>query len=153
MNQGYYRYPTIAGDRLVFVCEDDLWSVSAQGGIATRLTVSFGACSMPRLSPDGQSIAFISNDEGNPEVFVMPANGGQPERRTFLGSSVAAVTGWSSDGSDIYFVANPTAWYEGETRPFAIGRDGGAPRELHVGHARSLSFGPNGGMALGRNAN
>jgi len=153
MNQGYYRYPTIAGERLVFVCEDDLWSVPVQGGVATRLTVSFGACSMPRLSPDGQSIAFVSNDEGNPEVYVMPAGGGQPERRTFLGSTVASVVGWSADGSDIYFVANPNAWYEGETRPFAVARDGGTPRELHVGHARSFSFGQNGGMVLGRNAN
>ena len=36
MNQGYYRYPTIAGDRIVFVCEDDLWSVSADGSVAWR---------------------------------------------------------------------------------------------------------------------
>ncbi|HEX8805992.1 MAG TPA: hypothetical protein VF741_03540, partial [Candidatus Aquilonibacter sp.] len=70
MSQGYYRYPTIAGDRIVFVCEDDLWSVAATGGTATRLTVSFGTCTTPKLSPDGTTIAFISNDDGNPEVYV-----------------------------------------------------------------------------------
>ena len=89
--QGYYRYPTIAGDRIVFVCEDDLWSVPAQGGAATRLTVSFGTCSYPRLSPDGAWIAFVSTDEGNPEVYVMPASGGQPRRVTFLGGTLTMV--------------------------------------------------------------
>jgi tricorn protease len=152
MNQGYYRYPTIAGDRIVFVCEDDLWSVAAGGGTATRLTVSFGSCSYPRLSPDGQWVAFVSTDEGNPEIYVMPAHGGQPERLTFLGSTQAAVTGWSPDGSEIEFVANPTAWYEGETRPFAVAR-GGSPREIVVGHARALSRGAGGRVAIGRNAN
>ena len=44
--QGYYRYPTIAGDRIVFVCEDDLWSLPAGGGTATRLTASFGLAEM-----------------------------------------------------------------------------------------------------------
>ena len=152
MTQGYYRYPTIARDRIVFVCEDDLWSVSAAGGTATRLTVSFGTCLTPRLSPDGETIAFVSNDDGNPEIFVMPATGGRPRRITFLGSTIAHVMGWSADGSEIYFVANPQAWYEGETRPFAIPANGGEPRELNVGHARTFSFGPNGGMVLGRNA-
>jgi tricorn protease len=150
MNQGYYRYPTIAGDRIVFVCEDDLWSVAASGGIATRLTVSFGMCSFPRLSPDSESIAFISTDEGNPEVYVMPSTGGMPERLTFLGASQAAVTGWSADGTVIYFVANPTSWDE-QTRPFAVAR-GGVVRDLNLGHARSLAATNAHGMAIGRNA-
>ena len=144
MDQGYYRYPSIARDRIVYVCEDDLWSVAAAGGDGVRLTVSFGTCSFPRLSPDGESIAFVSTDEGNPELYVMPARGGEPRRLTFLGATLAWPTGWSEDGSEIYFVANPTTWYEGETRPFAISRGGGAPRELNLGHARALSFGPAG---------
>ncbi len=152
MSQGYYRYPTISGDRIVFVCEDDLWSVPAGGGVATRLTVSFGTCSTPRLSPDGSTIAFISTDDGNPEVYVMPAGGGKPQRLTFLGSTLAQVVGWSSDGREIHFVANARAWYEGETRPFTIARDGGAPRDLQLGHARAFSAGPNGALVLGRNA-
>ena len=114
--------------------------------------MSFGTCSFPRLSPDGEWIAFVSTDEGNPELYVMPARGGEPRRLTFLGATLAWTTGWSEDGSEIYFVANPTTWYEGETRPFAISRDGGAPRELNLGHARSLSFGPRGRLAIGRNA-
>ncbi|MBV8372559.1 MAG: PD40 domain-containing protein, partial [Candidatus Eremiobacteraeota bacterium] len=148
MSQGYYRYPTIAGDRIVFVCEDDLWSVSAEGGIATRLTASFGMCSFPRFSPDGSSIAFISTDEGNPEVYVMPASGGVPERLTFLGAAQAAVTGWSGD--EIFFVANPTSWDE-QTRPFAVSRSGSV-REVHLGHARSLATVDGNVVAVGRNA-
>ncbi|HYL28065.1 MAG TPA: PDZ domain-containing protein [Candidatus Nitrosotalea sp.] len=152
MDKGYYRYPSIAGDRILYVCEDDLWSAPAEGGRGTRLTVSFGSCSFPRLSPDGELVAFISTDEGNPELYVMPAGGGEPLRLTYLGASVASATGWSADGSEIYFVANPTTWYEGETRPFAISRAGGTPRELNLGHARSFSFGPGERLVIGRNA-
>ncbi len=151
MDQGYYRYPTIAGDRIVFACEDDLWSVGAQGGVAMRLTASFGTCSYPRLAPDGGSIAFVSTDEGNPELYQMPATGGEPHRLTFLGSTLLSVIGWSRDGEDIFFVANPTSWYEGETRPFAIAKGGGEPRELNLGHARGLSFSSEGRLVLGRN--
>jgi tricorn protease len=151
MDQGYYRYPTIAQDRLVYVCEDDLWRVQADGGNAVRLTVSFGACSFPQLSPDGETIAFVSTDEGNPEIYVMPARGGEPRRLTFLGATLAWTTGWSPDGNEILFVANPNTWYEGETRPFSIAKDGGTPRELNLGHARALSFGSDGRLAIGRN--
>lgn len=153
MNEGYYRYPTIAGDRIAFICEDDLWSASLHGGSGTRLTASFGTCTHPRLSPDGTKVAFVSTDEGNPEVFVMPSKGGQPQRLTFLGSTQASVSGWSADGSEIYFVANPVAWFEGETRLFAVAPDGTAnPRELRLGHARAVAFSGDGKVAVGRNA-
>ena len=36
-HQGYYRTPSINGSTIVFVCEDDLWSVDAGGGIAAQL--------------------------------------------------------------------------------------------------------------------
>ncbi len=151
MTEGYYRYPAIASHRLAFICEDDLWTVDAAGGTAVRLTVSFGSCSFPRFSPDGRWIAFTSTDEGHPEVYIMPAEGGQPRRLTFLGSTVAWTTGWSDDGSEILFVANPGSWYPNETRAFAVPREGGATRELPFGHAKSLCIANDGSVAIGRN--
>jgi tricorn protease len=151
MEQGYYRYAAVAGDRIVFACEDDLWSASLGGGRATRLTATPGGCSTPRMSPDGTQIAFIATDEGHPELYVMPAGGGRPRRLTFLGGSLAAACAWNQDGSEIYFVSNPSAWYERETRGFAIAPAGGTPRELQLGHMKSIFPGPEGRFAIGRN--
>ena len=151
MNEGYYRFPTIAHDRVVFVCEDDLWTVPVAGGAAIRLTANPGPCSTPRLSPDGKNVAYIANHEGHPELYVMPSEGGNVRRLTYLGSSMAVTCGWSDDGREIFFLANPSTWYERELRGFAIDVNGGIPRELHLGHMRSLGLGPDGHMAIGRN--
>ena len=151
MDQGYYRYPTLAGDRVVFVCEDDLWSAPLAGGSAVRLTATPGACSTPRLSPDGSQIAFTATDEGHPELYVMPAGGGQPRRLTFLGGTVASTSAWSPDGNEILFVSNPSAWYLRETRAFAVPASGGTPRELGLGHMKSIAPGPDGAYVIGRN--
>jgi len=151
MEQGYYRYATIAGDRVVFACEDDLWTAPLQGGAAVRLTATPGACATSRLSPDGSHIAFIGNEEGHPELYVMPAAGGRPRRLTFLGGTLATVCAWRPDGSEIYFVSNPGAWYERETRGFAVSPAGGLPREMALGHMKSFYPGPSGRFVVGRN--
>ena len=82
---GYYRYPTIYNDTIVFVSEDDLWNVSASGGVARRLTANLGTISHPFFSPDGSLLAFTGREEGHSEVYVMPAEGGPVKRVTYLG--------------------------------------------------------------------
>ena len=47
--QGYYRFPTIHNNTVVFVSDDDLWTVSADGGTARRLTSGLGSVSHPAL--------------------------------------------------------------------------------------------------------
>ena len=47
------RAPDIHGDLVVFSYGGDLWSVSVQGGPATRLTASTGYLQTPKFSPDG----------------------------------------------------------------------------------------------------
>ncbi len=145
---GYYRFPAIHNDTVVFVSEDDLWTVSVHGGVARRLTSGLGSASYPALSPDGNWLAFSGRDEGPTEVYVMPAEGGPSRRLTFLGAN-SLVIGWRGD--QILFSSDaaqpfrpPQAW--------TVSRDGGAPHRLPFGPAVYVSFTPNGGCVIGRNA-
>src|SRR5918911_1400209 len=73
---GYLRHPSVRGDTIAFVTEDDLWSVPAAGGVARRLTAYLSEVSHPALSPDGRFVAFTSPEEHHPEVYCMPATWG-----------------------------------------------------------------------------
>ena len=84
-HRGFYRFPAIHGDTIVFTSEGDLWSVSVQGGAARRLTSDPGEESMATISPDGQTVAFAGQYEGPTEVYTMPIDGGLPQRRTWDG--------------------------------------------------------------------
>jgi tricorn protease len=105
---GYYRFPAIHGDTVVFAAEGDLWRVGRQGGVATRLTTHPGEESLPAISPDGRTIAFSAKYEGPNEVYTMPVDGGLPVRRTFEGES-AKVAGWTPGGEILY----ATQYYSG----------------------------------------
>jgi tricorn protease len=97
---GYYRFPAIHGDFIIFTAEGDLWTVSAKGGAAQRLTTNPGVEARPAISPDGNSVAFSAQYEGPLDVFTMPVDGGLPERRTWDGGAV--VVGWTPDGRVLY---------------------------------------------------
>lgn len=97
---GYYRFPAIHGDTIVFTAEGDLWTVSTKGGAAQRLTSNPGVESHAAISPDGKTVAFSAEYEGPLDVFAMPVDGGLPERRTWDGGAV--VVGWTPDGRVLY---------------------------------------------------
>src|SRR3989442_12153256 len=98
---GYYRFPAIHRDRIVFRAEGDLWRVGIKGGVAQRLTSHPGEESRAAFSPDGKTLAFSAQYEGPLEVYTMPAEGGLPARRTFEGGA-ALVAGWTPDGKVLY---------------------------------------------------
>src|SRR3982751_3894376 len=76
------RFPDICNDRVVFTYGGDLWTVSAQGGTAVRLTAGPGLQQSAKFSPDCSEIAFTGEYSGEDQVYVMPANGGVPAQLT-----------------------------------------------------------------------
>src|SRR5947208_15320881 len=72
------RQPDIQGDRIVFVYAGDLWTVARGGGVAARLTAHEGAERFPKFSPDGRTIAFTAEYDGNFDAYTVPAEGGEP---------------------------------------------------------------------------
>ncbi len=149
MPSGYYRHPTIHADTVVFVCEDDLWTVPVDGGIARRLTSGLGEASRPFLSPDGAQIAFVGQEEGQPEVYVMPAQGGQAERLTYLGGSFCQTAGWTRDGKILFF-SNARQPIRSMMFMYTVDGEGGAPALVDVGAAEAISYGPRVGVVIGR---
>lgn len=98
---GYYRFPTLHEDTIVFTSEGDLWRVGIVGGVAQRLTTHPGTESRAAFSPDGRTLAFSAEYEGTTEVYTMPADGGLPVRQTFEGEN-AGVVGWTPDSRVVY---------------------------------------------------
>ena len=57
----------------------------SDGRVEARLTNNPGIDSSPCFSPDGGQIAFVSNRQGSPQIFIMSAMGGGAKRVTFQG--------------------------------------------------------------------
>lgn len=93
---GYYRFPAIHGDTVIFTAEGDLWTVDTVGGAAHRLTSDPGLESEAAISPDGKMVAFSAQYEGPSDAYVMPIEGGIPKRVTWDGD--VSVEGWTPDG-------------------------------------------------------
>ncbi len=150
---GYYRFPAIHGDRLVFVADDDLWTVQADGGVARRLTANLSAIQHPYFSPDGTMLAFTAREEGQFEVYVMPSEGGPLRRLTYLGAHTQVI-GWTPDGSEVLFATNAAEPFERAILfVHSVPLAGGQPRPWPVGPAMSISLASGGRIAIGRNNN
>ena len=86
------------GQWLAFDWNGDIWLASSAGGLAKPLTANPAKDSQPKFSPDGKEIAFVSDREGSPQIFVMPVTGGSPTQVTFHTAGYS-LNEWLADGS------------------------------------------------------
>ncbi|GGT13030.1 putative tricorn protease [Streptomyces tanashiensis] len=119
----YLRFPHLHDDLLCFAAEDDLWiaPLAPEGqrpGRAWRLTVDRTRVGHPRFSPDGRHIAYTNWRSLDPEIHLVPIDGGPARRLTYWGSTDTRVCGWTppdKDGrSDILAVSShgqPFSYY------------------------------------------
>src|SRR6056297_1768871 len=105
INAKLMRYMDVSDSQIVFVYGGDIWVVDKNGGTALSVTSSLGEESWPRFSPDGKSIAFTAQYNGNSDVFVMPVTGGIPTRVTFNAFSDRLID-WHPDGKKLLFASS-----------------------------------------------
>lgn len=135
------RYPDINKNLIAFVYAGDIWSVDANGGEARRLTSHAGLEIFPKISPDGNWIAFSGEYSGSRQVFVMPSSGGTPRQLTFYNSVGVmpprggfddVVLDWTSDSKNILIRANRTEFGERNGKYFLVSIDGGLEKPLPI---------------------
>ncbi len=137
------RQPTLSEDNIVFVYANDLWIVSRDGGNAKRLTTDEGAESYPHFSPDGKTIAFTGQYDGNTDVYLIDAEGGAPRRLTWHpGADV--VQGWTPDGKSVVFRSGRAARPTLLNRLYTIDVEGTFPQVLPPPRAAFGEISPNG---------
>lgn len=127
---------------IVFSYGGDLWSVPRQGGVATRLTVGTGMETEAALSPDGNTIAFSGEYDGNVDVFSMPVTGGVPKRATYH-PDADRVVGWTPDGKRILFRSNRLS-FSRFFQLYTVSPDGGLPEVLPLPMATAGAYSPDG---------
>lgn len=113
--------PTLSpdGSRLIFVWQDDLWTVMTKGGRARRLTFGASRESQPKFSPDGKQVAFVSDRTGSQQVFVMPLTGGTPEQLTFHTAGFS-LEQWLDDGEHLLVKASRDHFWRRPDRLFLL---------------------------------
>lgn len=137
--RGYYRFPSLRGETVVFTAEGDLWRVALSGGVAQRLTTHPGSETHAAVSPDGLTVAFTAEYEGTADVYTMPLAGGLPRRLTF-GEAGARVEGWAPTGEILY---STMAFSTLPNRQLALIAPGsGAVRVLPLAQASQGVFDP-----------
>jgi tricorn protease len=151
------RFPDIHGDRVVFTYAGDLWTASASGGTATRLTAHPGVEVFGKFSPDGKWIAFTGQYDGDEQVYVIPATGGEPKQLTFYPARGPLtprwgwdqqVYGWTKDGKSILFRSHRDSWTLGTTNLYTVAATGGPAEKLPMPESGAGDYSPDGAKVV-----
>ena len=147
------RFPATNGKEIAFTYAGDLYTVPAAGGMARRLTSHIGYEAFAHYSPDGRTIAFTAEYDGNREVYVIPAEGGEPRRVTYTSTNARddmgdrmgpnnIVMGWTPDGKYIVFRNRIGSGFPGKL--WKVSPDGAMPEEIPLPEGGWCSYSADG---------
>ena len=147
------RFPTTNGSEIVFSYAGDLYKAPLGGGQAVRLTSHEGYEMFAKFSPDGQTLAFTGQYDGNTEVYAMPAAGGVPVRLTWtstngrddLGDRMGPnniVMGWKPDGKTVIYRNRIGDGFEGKL--WTVPAEGGMSDALPLPEGGFCCWSPDG---------
>lgn len=132
------RYPTVSSSQIAFVYANNIWVVSREGGVASPLAAPPGASSLPRFSPDGKTIAFVGNYDGNRDIYTVPVAGGVPFRVTHH-PGAESLSGWASADTLLFFTAGAVNMAR-QTQMFTVSAHGGLPTKVPVPYGAFGSY-------------
>lgn len=143
IDAGLFRYPDVSKTQIVFTYANDIWVIPKEGGTAIKLSSPAGVEAFPKFSPDGKSIAYSGNYDGNYDAYVIPVNGGVPVRLTGHGYPDRIVD-WTTDGKKVLFASRRESGKERFNQFYTIPANGGAPEKLPLAYAEYGSYSPDG---------
>ena len=146
------RFPATNGTDVVFSYAGDLYKAPLAGGEARRLTSHIGYEIFPRFSPDGKSIAFTGEYDGNREVYLISSEGGEPQRLTYTSTNERDDVGdrmgpnnivltWTKDGRVVYR-NRISDGFQGKL--WTVSPQGGMPEALPLPEGGFCSYSPDG---------
>ncbi|HEY7184718.1 MAG TPA: PDZ domain-containing protein [Blastocatellia bacterium] len=139
------RQPTMSRTQIVFSYAGDLWIAPRGGGEASRLTTGVGNETSPQFSPDGATVAFTGEYDGDVDLYTIPASGGVPRRVTYH-PGADALAGWTPDGKQLLFASQRASSSARFARLFTIPVDGAFPNEIPLPMGYAGSYSPDGTM-------
>ena len=147
------RFADVYKDQIVFSYAGDLWLVSTSGGIARRITTHPGLELFPKFSPDGKWIAFTGQYDGNFNVYLIPAEGGEPKQLTYapdvepvperMGPNNMVIN-WFPDSKRILFLSRRDTYNTWFGSLFSVNIAGDLPDRLVLPKGGLTSFSPDG---------
>ncbi len=139
---GLKHYPIVSRTHVAFVYGDQIWVAPRAGGAAAKLTDTPGAKSRLAFSPDGRSIAFNANFDGNPNLYTIPLEGGKATRVTHLPSHVNLCQ-WAAH-DQLLFYTNSLSFSWLAMQLFTVRATGGLPVKLPIPYGSEGALSPDG---------
>ena len=137
------QQPTISSEQIAFIYANDLWTAKIDGTNVKRLTSDAGVESNPYFSPDGKTIVFSAEYDGNTDVYTVDAVGGIPKRLTWH-PSADIVNGFTADGKAVLFASGREDFSNRYYQLYTVPLSGGFPTKLVIPNGTKAVYSPNG---------